>query len=184
MSGIRLSQSEFDIKFNKKCDEKLKLITSYVNKRTPITVECVDCGYQYQITATTILYKTNKLADCFNCSNPIVICDYCGKEFRKNRKEINKTSHSYCSIDCRNKAINDAKRKSTINNYRSVAFANYEHKCSSCGWNEDKDILEVHHIDENREHNELNNLIILCPICHRKLTSQKYILVNNKVIKK
>ncbi|WP_444210111.1 HNH endonuclease [Dialister succinatiphilus] len=67
-------------------------------------------------------------------------------------------------------------------NYRRNAYRNYPHKCAVCGWDEDEDILEVHHIDENREHNELFNLIILCPICHRKLSSHKYKLVNREQI--
>lgn len=69
----------------------------------------------------------------------------------------------------------------TGNNYRKKAFDNYEHKCAVCGWNEDEDILEVHHIDENREHNDLENLKILCPICHRKITSGKYQLIDNNI---
>ena len=68
-------------------------------------------------------------------------------------------------------------------NYRKLAFRNYEHKCAVCGYAEDADLLEVHHIDENRSNNKLSNLIILCPLCHRKLTSHKYILVNGKIIK-
>ena len=46
-------------------------------------------------------------------------------------------------------------------------------------------MLEVHHIDENRANNELDNLIVLCPICHRKLTTGKYELINRtEIIKK
>ena len=40
----------------------------------------------------------------------------------------------------------------------------------------------VHHIDENREHNTLDNLIILCPICHKKLTTGKYLLQGREAI--
>ena len=40
----------------------------------------------------------------------------------------------------------------------------------------------VHHIDENREHNELNNLTILCPTCHRKITLGYYKLIDNKLV--
>ena len=63
-----------------------------------------------------------------------------------------------------------------------MAFRNYEHQCSVCGWCEDADILEVHHINEDHGDNELNNLIILCPTCHRKLTSHKYKLINREQI--
>ena len=43
---------------------------------------------------------------------------------------------------------------------------------------EDKDVLEVHHIDSNHCNNDIDNLMILCPICHRKLTLHYYELDN------
>lgn len=178
----RLSSVDFYKMFNEKYRGQILLMSSYVNKRTPVKVKCAKCEYEYTMTPSTILYKNNPMKPCFNCSNPIVQCDYCGKEFRKHRKEVERTGHDYCSVDCRNRALNDARRTPSINNYRNVAFANYKHECAVCGWNEDADILEVHHIDENREHNELENLIILCPICHRKLTSKKYKLVGHIII--
>ena len=54
-----------------------------------------------------------------------------------------------------------------------------------CGWDEDERILEVHHLDENREHNDISNLSILCPTCHRKITLGYYVLTNDfKLVKK
>ena len=65
------------------------------------------------------------------------------------------------------------------------ALAYYPNKCSVCNYNEDVSILEVHHIDENRKNNKLENLIILCPNCHKKLTIHKYKLIDrNCIIKK
>ena len=66
--------------------------------------------------------------------------------------------------------------------YRFKAFQAYEHKCAICGWDEDERILEVHHIDSNREHNELDNLIILCPTCHRKITLHYYDLFDRSIL--
>ena len=66
--------------------------------------------------------------------------------------------------------------------YRKIAFNDYEHKCAVCGWNEDERILEVHHIDSNRENNEIDNLIILCPTCHRKITLHYYKLIDRELL--
>lgn len=71
-------------------------------------------------------------------------------------------------------------------NYRLRAMSNLPHRCMVCGWDEDERILEVHHINENRQNNELENLVILCPTCHRKITLGYYSLdmENKKLIKK
>ena len=41
--------------------------------------------------------------------------------------------------------------------------------CPFCG-NKDVDHFQVHHIDENPSNNELDNLLMLCPTCHSKIT--------------
>ena len=65
------------------------------------------------------------------------------------------------------------------NNYRQIAFKLYPHKCAICGYNEEIEILEVHHKDENHNNNEPSNLCILCPNCHKKITLHLYKLTNN-----
>ncbi len=37
--------------------------------------------------------------------------------------------------------------------------------CERCGYNK-TEILQVHHKDRNRNHNELGNLELICPNCH------------------
>jgi 5-methylcytosine-specific restriction endonuclease McrA len=38
-------------------------------------------------------------------------------------------------------------------------------KCEKCNYDK-YEILQVHHKDRNRNHNELNNLELICPNCH------------------
>lgn len=38
-------------------------------------------------------------------------------------------------------------------------------RCERCGFAK-LEILHVHHKDRNREHNELDNLELICPNCH------------------
>jgi hypothetical protein len=42
-------------------------------------------------------------------------------------------------------------------------------RCPFCD-NDDVGHFEIHHIDENPENNLIGNLILLCPICHSKIT--------------
>ena len=51
-------------------------------------------------------------------------------------------------------------------NYRKIAFKAYKHQCAHCGFGV-ADVLEVAHIDGDRRHHYLANLVILCPNCHK-----------------
>jgi len=64
-------------------------------------------------------------------------------------------------------------------NYRKIAFATYEPICAHCGFGISA-ILEVCHIDGNRLNNEVVNLVILCPNCHKMLDVD---LISNEVIR-
>jgi 5-methylcytosine-specific restriction endonuclease McrA len=39
-------------------------------------------------------------------------------------------------------------------------------KCLRCGYSEMKSSLHVHHLDADRENNNVSNLIVLCANCH------------------
>lgn len=64
-------------------------------------------------------------------------------------------------------------------NYRKLAFETYELFCAYCGFGIE-DILEVAHIDGDRFNNTLDNLVILCPTCHKMLDID---LISNEMIK-
>ena len=51
-------------------------------------------------------------------------------------------------------------------NYRKLAFQHYDPICAHCGFGI-RDVLEVAHIDCNRGNNDISNLVILCPNCHK-----------------
>lgn len=123
-------------------------------------------------------------------------CAYCGQDFLRapSKADRSKSGLQFCSRECKDLAqrINSGEKFDEMRpdhyengqgiHYRNTAFRYYEHSCAVCGWNEDEDILEVHHIDENRTNNQIENLIILCPLCHRKLSSHKYVLIDRTTI--
>lgn len=178
-------------------------ISGYKGRYSKIKCYCNVHKYEFEVTFDTIMHRTEKNCSCPKCKEDRlskrklpktkVTCDYCGKEFEKvypNEK------FNFCCRECKDKAQkleSGEKFKSLrpkhygngICVYWEKAFKEYPHKCAVCGWDEDEDILEVHHIDSDRSNNSLNNLIILCPTCHRKITSKKYDLINRtKIIKK
>lgn len=50
--------------------------------------------------------------------------------------------------------------------YRKLAFEHYDPICAHCGFGIPA-VLEVAHIDRDHSNNHLDNLVILCPTCHR-----------------
>jgi len=63
--------------------------------------------------------------------------------------------------------------------YRKVALEAYEPICANCGFGI-KAILEIAHIDGDRQNNNVDNLVILCPTCHKMLDVD---LISNEHIK-
>jgi len=61
--------------------------------------------------------------------------------------------------------------KTGIKTYRKLAKNHLIKECKWCGHTEKK--LVVHHIDGDRHHNDLTNLIYLCVSCHTKYHKRK-----------
>jgi hypothetical protein len=51
-------------------------------------------------------------------------------------------------------------------NYRKLAFNAYAPLCAHCGFGI-PEVLDVAHIDGNRQNNDPKNLVVLCPNCHK-----------------
>lgn len=173
----RMTQEEFELRVKEYTKDTVKVISNYVNKKTPVKIQCKKCGYKWNISPLSLMPSSTKnynFKGCPECKYDICQCDECGKTFKRLKSILNKTNLHFCSKECGNRY----KNKQVINieeatNYRRNAFLKYPHKCAICSWNKDEDILEVHHIDENRNNNHISNLIILCPICHKYLTLHK-----------
>jgi len=111
-----------------------------------------------------------------------VNCSFCQNFFskRKNSFTNSKSGLFFCSRSCKDegqKLINNIKgvwpahygTGDGFYDYRKIAFDFYESKCYDCGYNEYKELLQVHHKDLNRRNNSVENLQILCPNCHMKV---------------
>ena len=55
-------------------------------------------------------------------------------------------------------------------NYRKLAFEHYKDRlfCAHCGFGI-PEVLEVAHLDGCRQNNDVRNLVLLCPTCHKML---------------
>ena len=102
-------------------------------------------------------------------------CGFCGKKFHMCLSRINnlKGKLKYC---CRahkdqaqrlNSGVNAARPPHYGNgkfNYREMAFREYNKRCI-CGFSFEG-LLQIHHKDGNRNTNRIQNLEVVCPMCH------------------
>lgn len=114
-------------------------------------------------------------------------CGTCGKEIYKTPSEIKKSKSGevFCSKSCAC-SFNNSLLRSKENNpnwkdggYVKVAYNTYSSVCSICGF-DDVDALQIHHIDQNRSNNEVDNLIILCAN-HHSLVHRGTLIISDQI---
>lgn len=157
--------------------------------------ECLYCGKTFMAKPSYLkrghAKYCSRICSCkSNAKNRIpapkteIKCDFCGKSFCTTIKSAirrasqNKTEYRFCSKACKTSAQKLGTGFENMlpdhyglgngaYNYRDTALANKPNICNRCGYSQVVQILEVHHIDRNRENNDLSNLEILCPNCHQ-----------------
>ncbi len=97
-------------------------------------------------------------------------CVVCGAKLFYN-KQI-----EVCSIKC---AAARTRSEQKYKSYQKICYANHKRACVVCGENV---MVEVHHLDSNRENNLPSNLIPLCPTHHRMWHSKHKNLILDKVL--
>ncbi|WP_291060664.1 MULTISPECIES: HNH endonuclease signature motif containing protein [unclassified Empedobacter] len=95
-------------------------------------------------------------------------------EYKYEKFKIIKSQHySECAefnFSLFKKKNNNSKpRKNIPAKTRSILQKEINSKCPICN-NEDVEHFHVHHIDENPTNNNIDNLLMLCPNCHSKIT--------------
>lgn len=135
-------------------------------------------------------YCSKECSGISSRNRKFVECDWCHKWFDKPNSKVGE--YNFCSRLCKENAqsIEGGFKEIQPNHYgngeyvkyRVLAFKKYEPICSSCGWKDNIKLLDVHHIDENRKNNALDNLIILCPNCHASITRGVAKLVDRRIV--
>ncbi len=144
---------------------------------------CKCCSKEYYVPR----YRVNKSSFCsVKCLNSdqyvkiIKKCERCKKEFFVSNSRIKR---KYCSNDCSHFAKNDivqnrknqklsariSRGKFTGKSLRKFVFSKKEKKCEICSYSEYDFCLDIHHEDKNPLNNDINNLRVLCAMCHRSV---------------
>jgi len=170
-----------------KIKEEYELDTSG-RKRLFSFYTCDSCGIEYRKQtrqATGSKYEHYCSKPCATSSNinntyTTLSCSHCSKEFTRLKSKLALSKHGvyFCSRECKDKgqsyidAIKPDHYGTGNSDYRNKAFAAYDAICATC-YNDNEYVLEVHHIDQNRDNNSINNLIILCANCHTLVHKNK-----------
>lgn len=110
-------------------------------------------------------FCSNSCSAVFNNANRPLLdleCVVCSNIFKSKSK-----SAKYCSHSCKNTRSLKKKYKSrTYLNYKVSELLN-DTSCSNCSWN--LETCDIHHIIPKKlgGSDDFNNLVILCPNCHR-----------------
>jgi hypothetical protein len=126
---------------------------------------------------TKLFYCSTTCAAIATRNREQFICDHCKQPFERkfSSKKYSKTGYRFCSRACKDaaqgidglvEAIRPKKYRDGSRNYRSRALKYYGAKCSQCGYDENKRMLDVDHIDSDRSNASIENLQVLCLWCH------------------
>ncbi len=107
-------------------------------------------------------------------------CGYCGRGVEKSpSKASTRTGLVFCSREHKDlaqrlesgiKELHPPHYGTGRHNYREIAYRSARKICVGCGYCELEDMLDVHHVDGDRDNNALGNLAILCVFCHALVT--------------
>lgn len=103
-----------------------------------------------------------------------ISCSRCRKEFERQQNKVKELN--YCSRECKelDQQIGGPLAlphyKDGRHDYRNRAFRLQGKKCKQCSFDEDERMLDVHHIDSNRDNGRPENLVVLCVWCHAATT--------------
>ncbi len=122
-----------------------------------------------------------KCSQTFTPNRIKIQCSYCNNEFDRipSKLQNSKSGLYFCNRECKEEAqklggikeIQPPHYGTGKISYRDF-FTDEDYYCRRCKYQEFKCGIDIHHIDENRENNDLENLIPLCSNCHRGLHNE------------
>lgn len=108
----KMTQEEFERRVKEYTNDTVEVISPYINRRSPVTIKCKKCGYEWLYSAASLMpnnTKQHSFIGCPKCKYEEVECDYCHKKFKRLKSQLekdNKTGYIYCSKECGNRHKN------------------------------------------------------------------------------
>lgn len=126
--------------------------------------ECVNCKTQKEHHAKGLCYMCYKK---LKWQPKLVSCKRCRRKLPLHAKKL--CASCYNSLFHSDKSRQHYHRKS--NNIDLKTYRKVTKECAICSFDK---IVDVHHIDSNKENNSLKNLVGLCPNHHRMINNSKF----------
>jgi len=120
---------------------------------------CINCNNEKDHHAKGLCYTCYKK---IKWQPKIKTCKRCKQKRNIHAKGLCPGCYNYIFHADKSKAYNQRKR----NNINLTTFRKITKQCIICGFNK---IVDVHHIDSNKQNNSQKNLIGLCPNHHRMI---------------
>lgn len=145
-----------------------------------VTVNCQNCTKEFNAKPSWIKNGYGKFCsrECGHIANrtgKLINCSICSKEVYKQGKALkgSKSGKFFCSKSCQTKWRNSefiAERhpnwKGGLHAYRRIKRQSGDLQVCTLCQIDDKRVLAVHHLDQNRKNNTIENLAWLCHNCH------------------
>ena len=169
LQGLMRTQKRF-------CDHKCAALFNNTKRKVRL-YNCTHCSKSFEskahnpakfcsLSCSSLHRKKTKIE---------VMCSCCQQLTLKSQAQIDRSVRQFCSNVCKNTFYRNTDLRGTIGEYNGVsgratyrrkAFEQYERRCAVCNYEKFTEVLQVHHRDGNRKHNDISNLILLCPTCH------------------
>ena len=139
--------------------------------------KCEKCGLFIHISQKILEFKTNKILNvCYKCSDYIRVSNLHWDGIAKEteiQQEVANLKYIGDRRSIREEAekrlygkVKENKREPISENEKEIIFNKFGNECVICSG---KEGLHVHHKDHNPSNNRLDNLILLCGVCHKKI---------------
>jgi len=129
-----------------------------------VLVKCIKCGEEREHQAKGYCEYCYKK---YLWKPKIITCKRCGREKPLHGKGLCGGCFNFTFRLDANKAWNYKK----YHNINVELYKKVTSKCIICGFDK---VVDLHHLDENKEHNSESNLLGLCPNHHRMVHDFRY----------
>lgn len=167
-------------------------------KRVAVELSCDECHLPFLKRKSFVAEKNYCSRQCAKSAQVTSCeykCDLCSELFTRKPSALAKSKSGllFCTRKCKDEAQRIENNFTEMhpphygqfssNRYRDTAYAVFPKVCMACGWCKYKKLMEVHHLDSDRSNNDISNLAVLCPICHRAITLGYAVMDSDRIWK-